>query len=33
MTRDNDPHLAVGAYVLHALHPGEEAALENHLAE
>ncbi|MDQ1007338.1 anti-sigma-K factor RskA [Streptomyces sp. V4I23] len=28
----DDPHLAVGAYVLHALPPAEEAAFENHLA-
>ncbi|MGW0856694.1 anti-sigma factor [Streptomyces sp. NPDC002690] len=27
-----DPHLDVGAYVLHALPPDEEAAFENHLA-
>ncbi|MCF3960201.1 anti-sigma factor [Streptomyces fuscigenes] len=27
-----DPHLDVGAYVLHALPPEEEAAFENHLA-
>ncbi|MFD0053924.1 anti-sigma factor [Streptomyces sp. NPDC127168] len=27
-----DPHLDVGAYTLHALPPGEEAAFENHLA-
>ncbi|MFF3313514.1 anti-sigma factor domain-containing protein [Streptomyces sp. NPDC002952] len=27
-----DPHLALGAYVLHALPPAEEAAFENHLA-
>ncbi|MFF3850607.1 anti-sigma factor domain-containing protein [Streptomyces sp. NPDC002328] len=29
---DDDPHLDVGAYVLHALPPDEEAAFENHLA-
>ncbi|MCX5402023.1 anti-sigma factor [Streptomyces sp. NBC_00102] len=28
----DDPHLDVGAYVLHALPPDEEAAFENHLA-
>ncbi|MEU1895940.1 anti-sigma factor [Streptomyces pristinaespiralis] len=28
----DDPHLAIGAYVLHALPPAEEAAFENHLA-
>ncbi|WP_309505838.1 zf-HC2 domain-containing protein [Streptomyces pyxinae] len=27
-----DPHLAAGAYTLHALPPDEEAAFENHLA-
>lgn len=32
MTPEEEPHLAVGAYVLHALPPGEEAAFENHLA-
>jgi anti-sigma factor RsiW len=32
MTPEKDPHLAVGAYVLHALPPAEEAAFENHLA-
>ncbi|MGW0580974.1 anti-sigma factor [Streptomyces sp. NPDC002920] len=32
MTTEEDPHLAVGAYVLHALPPAEEAAFENHLA-
>ncbi|MFI5824188.1 anti-sigma factor domain-containing protein [Streptomyces rishiriensis] len=31
-TREEDPHLAVGAYVLHALPPADEAAFENHLA-
>ncbi|OIJ65310.1 anti-sigma factor [Streptomyces mangrovisoli] len=33
MTREDDPHAAVGAYVLHALPPAEEAVFENHLAE
>ncbi|MFI2372209.1 anti-sigma factor domain-containing protein [Streptomyces sp. NPDC018833] len=28
----DDPHLAIGAYVLHALPDAEEAAFENHLA-
>ncbi|MGW6413570.1 anti-sigma factor [Streptomyces sp. NPDC055055] len=32
MTSADDPHAAVGAYVLHALPPAEEAAFENHLA-
>ncbi|MER6785732.1 anti-sigma factor [Streptomyces sp. NPDC000658] len=32
MTTEEDPHLPVGAYVLHALPPAEEAAFENHLA-
>ncbi|MFH8572680.1 anti-sigma factor [Streptomyces sp. NPDC017993] len=32
MIPTEDPHLAVGAYVLHALPPSEEAAFENHLA-
>ncbi|MBR8641698.1 anti-sigma factor [Streptomyces tuirus] len=32
MNRADDPHLDVGAYVLHALPAGEEAAFENHLA-
>ncbi|MET9503530.1 anti-sigma factor [Streptomyces sp. NPDC006622] len=32
MTPQQDPHLALGAYVLHALPPAEEAAFENHLA-
>jgi hypothetical protein len=32
MTLRDDPHLALGAYVLHALSPAEEAAFENHLA-
>ncbi|MEV5317432.1 anti-sigma factor [Streptomyces sp. NPDC052687] len=32
MTSEEDPHLAVGAYVLHALPPAEEAAFENHLS-
>ncbi|MGW0338062.1 anti-sigma factor [Streptomyces sp. NPDC003011] len=32
MTLQEDPHLALGAYVLHALPPAEEAAFENHLA-
>lgn len=32
MTSREDPHLDVGAYVLHALPPAEEAAFENHLA-
>ncbi|MGW7263374.1 anti-sigma factor [Streptomyces sp. NPDC054842] len=32
MTPRDDPHLALGAYVLHALSPAEEAAFENHLA-
>ncbi|MDL5206494.1 anti-sigma factor [Streptomyces sp. ALI-76-A] len=32
MTPEEDPHLAAGAYVLHALPPAEEAAFENHLA-
>ncbi|MEU8756576.1 anti-sigma factor [Streptomyces chartreusis] len=31
MTPDDDPHLAAGAYVLHALPPDEEAAFERHL--
>ncbi|MFJ5776417.1 anti-sigma factor domain-containing protein [Streptomyces sp. NPDC093094] len=31
MTSAEDPHLAVGAYVLHALPPDEEAAFERHL--
>ncbi|MFD9984022.1 anti-sigma factor domain-containing protein [Streptomyces massasporeus] len=33
MTPSEDPHLDVGAYVLHALPPAEEAAFENHLAD
>ncbi|MFE9835336.1 anti-sigma factor domain-containing protein [Streptomyces sp. NPDC005551] len=32
MTSEEDAHLAVGAYVLHALPAAEEAAFENHLA-
>ncbi|MFF3935121.1 anti-sigma factor [Streptomyces phaeofaciens] len=32
MTTEQEPHLAIGAYVLHALPPAEEAAFENHLA-
>ncbi|WP_407555264.1 anti-sigma factor [Streptomyces sp. Pv4-95] len=32
MNPTEDPHLAVGAYVLHALPPDEAAAFENHLA-
>ncbi|MGW2835417.1 anti-sigma factor [Streptomyces sp. NPDC001286] len=32
MTAEQDPHSAIGAYVLHALPPAEEAAFENHLA-
>ncbi|MEW2049977.1 anti-sigma factor [Streptomyces sp. NPDC005476] len=32
MTPGEDPHQAVGAYVLHALSPTEETAFENHLA-
>ncbi|MEE1820102.1 anti-sigma factor [Streptomyces sp. SP18ES09] len=32
MTSAENPHDAVGAYVLHALPPEEEAAFENHLA-
>ncbi|MGW5781993.1 anti-sigma factor [Streptomyces sp. NPDC003863] len=32
MTSAENPHEAVGAYVLHALPPAEEAAFENHLA-
>ncbi|MGW5638026.1 anti-sigma factor [Streptomyces sp. NPDC003832] len=32
MIPEEDPHLAVGAYVLHALPPDEEAAFEEHLA-
>ncbi|MFD8277406.1 anti-sigma factor [Streptomyces flaveolus] len=32
MTSREDSHLALGAYVLHALPPAEEAAFENHLA-
>ncbi|MEV5548478.1 anti-sigma factor [Streptomyces sp. NPDC052309] len=32
MNRTDDPHLDVGAYVLHALPADEEAAFENHLA-
>ncbi|MER5962305.1 anti-sigma factor [Streptomyces sp. NPDC002057] len=32
MTPAENPHEAVGAYVLHALPPAEEAAFENHLA-
>ena len=32
MTPADDVHLALGAYVLHALPPAEEAAFENHLA-
>ncbi|MFJ4694306.1 anti-sigma factor domain-containing protein [Streptomyces sp. NPDC088766] len=32
MTSGEDLHLAVGAYVLHALPPAEEAAFEEHLA-
>lgn len=32
MTSAENPHDAVGAYVLHALPPAEEAAFENHLA-
>ncbi|MFJ9719797.1 anti-sigma factor domain-containing protein [Streptomyces sp. NPDC101213] len=32
MTSGGDLHLAVGAYVLHALPPAEEAAFEEHLA-
>ncbi|MFF3333527.1 anti-sigma factor domain-containing protein [Streptomyces sp. NPDC002888] len=33
MTTEEDPHQAVGAYVLHALPPAEEAVFENHLAD
>ncbi|WP_328540422.1 anti-sigma factor [Streptomyces sp. NBC_00344] len=32
MTAAEEAHLAIGAYVLHALAPEEEAAFENHLA-
>ncbi|WP_086562744.1 anti-sigma factor [Streptomyces africanus] len=32
MNLTDDPHLAVGAYVLHALPPGEETDFEKHLA-
>jgi anti-sigma factor RsiW len=32
MSHNDDPHLAVGAYVLHSLPPSEEAAFEDHLA-
>ncbi|MFJ8465226.1 anti-sigma factor [Streptomyces swartbergensis] len=32
MNLTDDPHLDVGAYVLHALPPGEAAAFEKHLA-
>ncbi|MFJ8590632.1 anti-sigma factor domain-containing protein [Streptomyces sp. NPDC093598] len=32
MSLADDPHLAVGAYVLHALPAGEEAVFEKHLA-
>ncbi|MEU9482599.1 zf-HC2 domain-containing protein [Streptomyces decoyicus] len=32
MAAAEDPRLAVGAYVLHALPPAEEAAFEEHLA-
>ncbi|MFJ4537728.1 anti-sigma factor domain-containing protein [Streptomyces tibetensis] len=32
MSLQEDPHLDVGAYVLHALPAGEEAAFEEHLA-
>ncbi|WP_432017737.1 anti-sigma factor [Streptomyces hydrogenans] len=32
MTSAENPHDAVGAYVLHALPPAEEAGFENHLA-
>ncbi|MFJ1967666.1 anti-sigma factor domain-containing protein [Streptomyces sp. NPDC087903] len=32
MTATGDPHQPVGAYVLHALPPAEEAAFDNHLA-
>ncbi|MFF7307556.1 anti-sigma factor domain-containing protein [Streptomyces sp. NPDC008137] len=32
MNLTDDPHLAVGAYVLHALPAGERAAFEEHLA-
>ncbi|MFD7409022.1 anti-sigma factor domain-containing protein [Streptomyces sp. NPDC059866] len=32
MSVSDDPCLGVGAYALHALPPGEEAAFENHLA-
>ncbi|MFF1546613.1 anti-sigma factor domain-containing protein [Streptomyces sp. NPDC058291] len=32
MTLQEDPHLSLGAYVLHALPPAEEAAFDNHLA-
>ncbi|PKT68081.1 hypothetical protein CW362_36850 [Streptomyces populi] len=31
MTAEEDPHQPVGAYVLHALPPNEEAAFERHL--
>ncbi|MFF0204312.1 anti-sigma factor domain-containing protein [Streptomyces sp. NPDC005017] len=31
MTTEDDPHLAAGAYVLHALPPDEETAFERHL--
>ncbi|MEU9735989.1 anti-sigma factor [Streptomyces sp. NPDC048002] len=33
MIPEEDPHLAVGAYVLHALPPDEAAAFEKHLAD
>ncbi|MFB7930786.1 MULTISPECIES: anti-sigma factor domain-containing protein [Streptomyces] len=33
MNLTDDPHLAVGAYVLHALPAGERAAFEEHLAD
>ncbi|OQR62279.1 hypothetical protein B6E66_20665 [Streptomyces maremycinicus] len=32
MTPEEDPHRAIGAYVLYALPPAEEHAFENHLA-
>ncbi|MDQ0579828.1 anti-sigma factor [Streptomyces rishiriensis] len=32
MKPEEDPHLAIGAYVLYALPPAEETAFENHLA-
>ncbi|MEU5119772.1 anti-sigma factor [Streptomyces asoensis] len=32
MTIEEDPHAGLGAYVLHALSPADDAAFENHLA-